>query len=156
MHPQLTSIDRRSMSVYVVLGIIVVIFAAVALQIDDWSRDWTTNFAEFSDAAEDPMLRPLTLGPPPAAVAESLESKLREQPRWSVRTRSTEGDVVRMHLTRTTRLFRFVDDVRVTLRPTESGGTRVEATSQSRIGKGDLGQNPRNLKQLARILTAGE
>jgi len=144
------------MSVYVVLGIILVIFAAVALQIDDWSRDWTTNFAELSDAAEDPMLRPLTLGPPPAAVAESLESKLREQPRWSVRARSTEGDVVRMHLTHTTRLLRFVDDVHATLRPTDPGGTRVEATSQSRIGKGDLGQNPRNLKQLARILTAGE
>jgi uncharacterized protein (DUF1499 family) len=144
------------MSVYVVLGIMLVIFAAVAVQIDDWSRDWTTNFAELSDAAEDPMLRPLTLDPPPAAVAESLESKLRETPCWSVQSRSAEGDVVRLHLTHITRLFGFVDDLHVTLRPTESGGTRVNATSRSRIGKGDLGQNPRNLKQLTRILTTAE
>ncbi|MFK8111816.1 MAG: DUF1499 domain-containing protein [Rubripirellula sp.] len=32
--------------------------------------------------------------------------------------------------------------------PDGSGATRVEAQSQSRVGKGDLGQNPRNLKEI--------
>jgi uncharacterized protein (DUF1499 family) len=44
-------------------------------------------------------------------------------------------------------LFRFKDDI--TVRVINRGSERVlAAKSRSRVGKGDLGQNPRNLKQL--------
>jgi uncharacterized protein (DUF1499 family) len=56
-----------------------------------------------------------------------------------------------MKLTRTTPVMRFTDDIDVVLRA-EGNSTRVQAESQSRVGKGDLGQNPRNLKELVGYL----
>ena len=56
-----------------------------------------------------------------------------------------------MNLIRVTPIMRFTDDITVILR-NEKEGTRVKATSQSRVGKGDLGQNPRNLKELVNFL----
>ncbi len=66
--------------------------------------------------------------------------------RWEVGTGVT---VERIPMQRTTAIFRFVDDVVVNL--TDAGDkVVVNATSQSRVGKGDLGQNPRNIDQLFR------
>jgi uncharacterized protein (DUF1499 family) len=45
--------------------------------------------------------------------------------------------------------MRFKDDIWVTLAPGETEGTTiVQVRSQSRLGRGDLGQNPRNIKEL--------
>jgi len=71
-------------------------------------------------------------------------------PRWRVTGRG--GAVIRA--TRTTRVFRFVDDVLLLLEPA-AGGTLVHARSASRVGRGDLGQNRRNLAELWRALGAG-
>lgn len=68
-------------------------------------------------------------------------------PRW--RVEPEDGDVVRA--VRTTRLLRFKDDVTARVSP-EPGGSRVELASVSRVGISDLGQNPRNLEELARAL----
>jgi uncharacterized protein (DUF1499 family) len=57
--------------------------------------------------------------------------------------------------TRTTRIFRFVDDISVLLEPAV-GGTAVAARSGSRIGRGDLGQNRRNLAELWEALGLAE
>jgi uncharacterized protein (DUF1499 family) len=57
--------------------------------------------------------------------------------------------------TRTTRLFRFVDDISILLEPA-SGGTAVSARSGSRVGRGDFGQNRRNLAELWQALGLGE
>ncbi len=56
-----------------------------------------------------------------------------------------------MRAVRTTPLFRFRDDVTVRVHA-DGDGTRAEVTSASRIGKGDLGQNPRNIKELLRAV----
>lgn len=154
------------------------------LNFEKWCRDWTTNHASLSDDASDPALRPPKVAGRPRPVAERLRLALERCPRWELLSREDEGDRVRMHWTHRTRIFRFVDDVHVILSPvdgTTAGGdagdgnrgdgdtgdgdtrggdvgdgamTRVDATSRSRIGKGDLGQNPRNLAELVRALTA--
>jgi uncharacterized protein (DUF1499 family) len=49
--------------------------------------------------------------------------------------------------TRRTRLFRFVDDIYLLLLPAHDS-TVVFARSASRVGRGDLGQNRRNLGEL--------
>ena len=54
-------------------------------------------------------------------------------------------------LTRRTWMVRFIDDVLVWLEETP-GGCRVHARSRSRIGRGDLGQNRRNLRGLFRTV----
>jgi len=50
-----------------------------------------------------------------------------------------------------TRLWRFVDDVAIRISLDELGMTRVDMTSQSRVGKADLGTNAR---RIARFLHA--
>ena len=73
---------------------------------------------------------------------------------WELVSESESGKrPARFHLTRTTAILRFVDDIEVTIEENpDAGGSVVSATSRSRVGKGDLGQNPRNLIELTRGL----
>ena len=135
-------------------------------RIDNWRRGLTSNWAELRDAHDDPELRPLHLRASPREVAERIRTWAERASRWrlievndcqrgttspeppSARSRTS----IQLQLTRRTRIFRFVDDVRVVLTPSGSG-TQVGAESRSRVGKGDLGQNRRNLKELVRGLS---
>lgn len=68
--------------------------------------------------------------------------------RWSIREiLPGEG---RLEGTVTTPVFGFVDDLTVRLEPFEGepsdGDWRVVARSRSRVGRGDLGKNARNLR----------
>jgi len=83
----------------------------------------------------------------PTEVAERIVAWADQQGRWEIVSQKQIDQGVEMKLTRTTPLMRFTDDIDVVLRA-EGDATRVQAQSQSRIGKGDLGQNPRNLKEL--------
>lgn len=80
---------------------------------------------------------------PPAELLDAVARTVEALPRWSIASRSAEG----LAAVRTTRLLRFKDDIKVQTTPQRSG-TGAHLTSASRVGKGDLGQNPRNIKQL--------
>jgi uncharacterized protein (DUF1499 family) len=107
------------------------------------------NVAATDESARDPRLHPRLLPLPLEPAAEALARAVAALPRWRVVAR--QGPVI--SATRTTRLFRFVDDVLVLLEPAD-GGTQVRARSASRVGRGDLGQNRRNLAELWRALGA--
>ena len=96
-------------------------------------------------------LEPLTL---PGALAEvdvMIRNRVGAANNWSVEPDSTD---TLLHLTRTTGVLKFVDDVTLSL--DESGGSvAVNARSQSRKGKGDLGQNRRNILELFSMLRGG-
>lgn len=124
---------------------------AIFARIDNWSRDWTTNFARLDPLASDPELRPQRLAASREEIARGIRDWVEERPRWKIISTDESDEQTRMQLTRTTRLLRMVDDIEVRLIDDDSG-TRIEAESQSRVGKGDLGQNPRNLKELLRGL----
>lgn len=83
----------------------------------------------------------------PERLLPALQRTIEDLPRWTIL--SSEDDELRA--VRTTRLLRFKDDVTVRLLP-HGEGTRAEFFSASRVGRGDLGQNPRNLKELIRAL----
>lgn len=147
----------KKMIPWLALIVTLLILGTIAAQIDDWGRDWTTNFAELSEQAEDPELRPLTLEMDADAAQALIMDWVQSQSHWSVLdnetaesedTTPTALSVIR--LTRSTKLFRFVDDITVRLTPVDGGFLSLHAESQSRLGKGDLGQNPRNLKELTR------
>ncbi|MDG2222830.1 MAG: DUF1499 domain-containing protein [Rubripirellula sp.] len=140
----------------------------VMFGIKNLQRGLTVNFASLEPADEDPQLRPVNLPQLPEIIADRIESWASDRKGWSVVSSQNASDSraassqaassqqatdqeIQIHLTRTTRLFRFVDDIRVTLNR-EGQGTRIDATSQSRLGKGDLGQNPRNLKEFTQML----
>ncbi|TWU33411.1 DUF1499 domain-containing protein [Novipirellula artificiosorum] len=120
---------------------------AVWLGVDNWSRDFTTNFAELDSENADVHLRPRLLEASPESVAESISRWASRHSGWAVESKTQLDASIRLHLTRTTPLFRFVDDIHVTLVGID-GKTRLDAESRSRVGIGDLGQNPRNLKEL--------
>ncbi|HEX6106906.1 MAG TPA: DUF1499 domain-containing protein [Gemmatimonadales bacterium] len=106
------------------------------------------NFA--ATAAGDPRLLPRLLPLGVDQAADRVAGVIGRLARWRLTGR--EGRV--LTATRTTRIFRFVDDVLVLLEPAP-GGTRVLARSASRVGRSDLGQNRRNLAELWRALDAG-
>jgi uncharacterized protein (DUF1499 family) len=109
---------------------------------------FTRNWAD-TDEPGDPSLAPLELALPLSEALAHVEAAILQLPRWRVESLDLEAAVVKA--TRRTRLFRFVDDVTVRLEPT-AAGTRVHARSQARLGKGDFGQNRRNLLALFRAL----
>lgn len=118
--------------------------------VEDWKRDLTTNYATTDATAGDPALRPLDSPLSPEAQSERIVRWVAGKRNWSVASvePQTSEAAIRLHLVRTTAILRFKDDVHVVLTSTSGGGSILEATSRSRVGKGDLGQNPRNLREL--------
>ncbi|MDH4045445.1 MAG: DUF1499 domain-containing protein [Gemmatimonadota bacterium] len=113
----------------------------------DWRRDLTTNVAETSPDAVDSLLRPLPVSAPLEEATALVIGAVQNLPRWALVSRTDGQDGVRLAFTRTTRLFRFVDDVTVWI--DDRGDDRlIRARSASRVGSADLGQNPRNLREL--------
>jgi uncharacterized protein (DUF1499 family) len=51
-----------------------------------------------------------------------------------------------------TLLWRFVDDVHISIGLDQDGQTRVDVASASRVGRGDLGRNPRTIARFLRKL----
>lgn len=147
------------MTVGIILAITFGLFALIAMRVDDWSRDWTQNYAELNEDAQRPEMRPVKLDTSPSEVIEKVKNWVERQPNWTwVTTQKYDpptsgapmkpGTSVAIQLTRQTGLFKFTDDVTVMLRKNDDGSVTMNATSQSRLGKGDLGQNPRNLVEL--------
>ena len=145
---------------WIALTVTVGVLISIGRMIDDWGRDWSQNYAELRDDAERSDLQPLVL----EMSAEKLVAKLiawsESQPMWTVKSHElfetpANGQVLaQLHLTRRTPVFRFVDDVHVRIVALDSDKkVKLIATSQSRIGKGDLGQNPRNLLELKRCFS---
>ena len=130
-----------------VLAFVLVVGGILLFLIEDWSRDLTRNTAETSETAENPLERPMLLHRSVQDSVELVEHAVHTLVRWEMTGREQEGDAVILHLVRTTPLWRFKDDITVRVEPVAEG-TRVTARSQSRVGKGDLGQNPRNLREL--------
>ncbi len=94
-------------------------------------------------------LAPLTLPGDAEAARAAVVAAVAKLARWTVAGDPGAGELL---LTRRTRLVRYVDDIRLTFAPAP-GGTLVHAESKSRVGKGDLGQNRRNILELWRALS---
>lgn len=109
------------------------------------------NFAATTPAANDDRLRPRVLPLPVEIAGERVAQALAGVRGWRVVGRR-DGVI---QATRTTRLFRFVDDVSILLEPA-AGGTAIAVRSASRVGRGDLGQNRRNIAEIWRALGLAE
>ena len=140
----------RTIGLYIAIAAaagLLAIVILVALQVEDWRRDLTTNHAETAQDAADSRLQQIESELPPAELAARVSAAAAGLPNWRLESRQENGVSVELHCVRTTRLLRFADDIRVRIEPAE-GGSRLTAESRSRVGKGDLGQNPRNLREL--------
>ena len=154
-----SSVHNRFMTLlYILLGGIALIVLAVAialfLRVENWSRDLTTNVAATDETSPDERLRPVHSPLLPAKLADEVESAARQLPGWELAKRDDSATAATLHFVRTTPWLRFRDDIRVQIVPAE-GGSLLTAESRSRVGKGDLGQNPRNLRELLGAVRRG-
>ena len=138
---------KTSVSV-IIAGIVLTILTIICLQVDDWSRDWTQNTSETDPESKDVAMQPIATKLATTEFADIVVKAMKEVPRWELIEQTDDGeDRKKMDFVHSTFLMRYKDDVAVEIVKTETGST-LYAKSQSRIGKGDLGQNPRNIKEL--------
>jgi uncharacterized protein (DUF1499 family) len=115
-----------------------------------WLDGFRRNWADLTEGSVDPGLRPVVVTLPPAEAVSWAAARIASLPRWAVVTTNPQEGT--LHATHETLLWRFVDDVRLGFRPHGAWGTIITGRSRSRIGKGDLGQNARNLRELTTAL----
>ena len=96
-----------------------------------------------------PDLRPIRVSSEPARALERAEQTARELGWEIVQVDPAAGTLLARD---TTRIFRFVDDVLVRVRPAEGGGSVVDVRSKSRDGRGDLGANAARIRTFAEAL----
>ena len=135
------------------LGLVILLgIGWLVANVDDWSRDLTTNTASTSPDAKNPSLRPISTTASMEILADLVASSAGELPGWELVGRDEAAGEVTLRFVRTTRLMRFKDDITVHIRslPQENAppGSELAAESKSRLGKADFGQNPRNLREL--------
>lgn len=145
--------------------------AWIAFSIDDWSRDLTTNRAATQTDAEHPLMRPLAQPFTIEQLDAVLASLCQDTPAWSlpkkpkplpadslIERTADEPPLAIRHLVRATSLLRFRDDIWIVVEPAvdrDNPDKRyLHIESRSRLGKGDLGQNPRNVRELNQYLLA--
>jgi uncharacterized protein (DUF1499 family) len=95
-----------------------------------------------------PSLAPIELPVPPAEALARAERAAR-QLGWEVVAVQPEAGTLEAR--QTSRLFRFVDDVVVRVRPS-GAGSRVDVRSRSRDGRGDLGANAARIQAFREAL----
>lgn len=144
--------------IYISIALIILLpVAVIAWRVDDWSRDLSTNEAMSDPVAEHPMHRPMEAEFTLEHLETAIASLCSDKSQWSVATepqpaplamRQEDPALVSHHLIRTTSLLRFKDDVWVVAEDAGNEKLRLRIYSRSRLGKGDLGQNPRNVREL--------
>jgi len=132
------------------LVLILIPLIGAALSIDDWSRDLSTNVAETSATASDERMRPLAT----TASFEEIEQATRQiaddSSAWEFEAVEPAEKAIR--LVHVSGLLRFRDDVKLRVESSPDA-LLIHIHSQSRIGKGDLGQNPRNVRDIRERLS---
>ena len=99
-----------------------------------------------------PDLAPFEVAMPPSQVLERA-STLFDSFGWAVsRVDPANGTI---EGTETSKIFLFVDDIVVRVRPSATGST-VDMRSKSRVGKGDVGANAARIRKLRDALTQGQ
>lgn len=145
-----------SVILWMFLGIISFLLLLMGIQIDDWQRDLSINWAKTEVDAKDPLLRPIRIQGSIQDTQKLIQDVISQMNRWKEGKQVQElgtGEVSTLRLERTTGLMRFVDDVTVRLVRQEDF-VLVQIESRSRVGKADLGQNPRNIKELNAAIDA--
>jgi len=129
----------------------VTVVAAIALL-----KSWPViNVVETGQTPEYPDVQPRLYLASRDRVSDAVLRAISRVPRWTLISRPGQED---FRVEAKTMLLRFVDDV--TIRVAEQGGgTVVNVRSASRVGRGDFGQNARNIRafflELDRQMEAG-
>lgn len=90
-----------------------------------------------------PDLAPIVVALPPEQAFEQAKRAAESLPGWQV----TNADVAtgRIEATDTSKIFHFVDDIVIRVRP-DGAGSRIDIRSRSRDGRGDMGVNAKRVR----------
>ncbi len=108
------------------------------------------NKAETRPDHTDPRLRGRTYAIPFAQVWVAALEIARSSRGWTVLEADEDSGCLQAESE--TPVFRWVDDVELRMALDENGQTRVDMTSESRVGSSDLGKNARRIRKFFRIL----
>jgi uncharacterized protein (DUF1499 family) len=103
------------------------------------------NEVETGTTAEYPEIQPQYYTTDPQRVFEESRGGIEALDNWTLV--SEDSATWTLEAERETAVFGFIDDVEVTIEPVTEFVTRVHVKSASRIGKGDFGQNARNIRE---------
>ena len=122
-------------------------FAALAREGPNADRDMSYPGEEFASQqrAAYPDLAPISLSQPPDQAFAAVKSAI-EGFGWQIVAEDASAGAI--EATDTTKMFRFVDDIAIRIRPGDAGGSRVDMRSKSREGRGDLGVNAARIRRL--------
>ena len=87
----------------------------------------------------------------PTTVVDTFERTKRAMEGFGWEIVYADAETGRIEATDTSRLWRFVDDIVVRIRP-RAAGSRVDVRSKSREGRGDLGANAARIRRLREAL----
>ncbi|MCH9651075.1 MAG: DUF1499 domain-containing protein [Deltaproteobacteria bacterium] len=100
-----------------------------------------------------PDLHPIRLWLEPQEAYEACHQVL-EQVGWTLT--GTDESLGFLEATETSRIFRFVDDIVIRIRPHSNGGSVIDLRSTSRDGISDLGVNAERIRLFRDTLKAGQ
>ena len=130
--------------------VLIVVAASVVLIGAAFLRSWPTlNIVETGKTPEYPDIQPRMYHASREETFDAVRRAVHRLPRWALVADQPESGEVKAEAT--SRVFRFVDDVRIRVSSREDTAV-VDARSASRIGRGDFGQNARNIRTFFRAL----
>ncbi len=94
-----------------------------------------------------PDLGPIESDESPADSYAQALATARAMPDWEVSLEDPDAGTIQA--VATSRVFRFVDDIVIRVRPSP-GGSRIDLRSKSRVGQGDLGVNAARIVEFTR------
>jgi uncharacterized protein (DUF1499 family) len=128
-------------------------FAALARDPENADRDMSYPGEPFASQqrAGYPDLAPIDLATSPTDTFEASKNAI-ESFGWQIVAADAAAGTI--EATDTSRIFRFVDDISVRVRPLPTGA-RVDMRSKSRVGLGDMGANAARIRRLRDSLGIG-
>lgn len=130
-------------SIYIVIGalaslLVVGMIASAAI----WP---VINTVETGITAEYPEIQPRYYSTSTERIYEESRAAVEALPGWEMVRVDPRDEVIEAE--RTAGLFRLVSDVTIRVEPVTEFVSQVHLRSASRVGKGDLGQNARNIEE---------
>ena len=110
---------------------------------------FTTNIAEISP---EPVLPELTSPVYPLSQQQLYDTVINacESLQWTIAKKDPQQ--FRIDAVVTTSLWKFKDDIQLTILESETNSSSLHAVSRSRVGRGDLAANSHHLQQLLSVL----
>jgi uncharacterized protein (DUF1499 family) len=104
-----------------------------------------TNVAETMADSSFPELQPRRSAAPPELLLD-IARRAAQGLGWEITVLDAEKKEIQAVVT--TKIWKFKDDVTITIKPAQPNGSELWVRSASRVGKGDLGANTRHILDL--------